>query len=75
MRQWGKEERRIESQMSERDADWDDLVRRIRKAVQEWRDENPTATLTEIENAVDDELVVLCNMMDKSHLLSLGQIQ
>lgn len=44
--------------MSEWDADWDDLVRRIRKAVQEWRDENPTATLTEIENAVDDELSV-----------------
>jgi hypothetical protein len=44
--------------MSERDADWDDLVRRIRKAVQEWRDENPTASLTEIENAVDEELSV-----------------
>ena len=58
MRQWGKEERRKESEMNERDADWDDLMRRIRKAVQEWRDENPTATLTEIENAVDDELSV-----------------
>lgn len=44
--------------MSDRDADWDDLVRRIRKAVQEWRDENRTATLTEIENAVDEELSV-----------------
>ena len=44
--------------MSERDTDWDDLVRRIRKAVQEWRDENPTATVTEIENTVDNELSV-----------------
>jgi hypothetical protein len=42
--------------MSDRDADWTDLVGRIRKTVQEWRDENPTATLTEIENAVDGEL-------------------
>ena len=44
--------------MSKRDTDWDDLMRRIRKTVREWQDENPTATLTEIENAVDDELSV-----------------
>lgn len=45
-------------QMSEQGADWEDLVRGIRKTVQEWRQRNPTATLTEIENAVDEELSV-----------------
>jgi hypothetical protein len=44
--------------MGKQEADWDDLFQRIRKTVQEWREENLTATLTEIENAVDNELAV-----------------
>jgi hypothetical protein len=42
--------------MGKQEADWDDLFQRIRKTVQEWRNENPTATLTEIEDTVDKEL-------------------
>lgn len=38
------------------EAKWGELFEKIEKAVQEWRAENPTATLTEIEKAVDKEL-------------------
>lgn len=44
--------------MNDKEANWEDLIRGIRKTVQEWRDENPTATLTEIEDVVDGELAV-----------------
>jgi hypothetical protein len=44
--------------MKGQEADWADLAQRIKKTVQEWRDDNPAATLTEIENVVDKELSV-----------------
>jgi tRNA(Ile2) C34 agmatinyltransferase TiaS len=57
--------------MSEQEANWDDLFQRVRKTVQEWRDENPTATLTEIETAVDKELsVVRVEMIEELALQS-----
>lgn len=42
--------------MSDQEKNWDELFAKIRQAIREWRTENPTATLTEIEDKVDNEL-------------------
>ena len=42
--------------MEENEAKWDDLFTKIKAAIIEWREENPTATLTEIEEQVDRNL-------------------
>ena len=42
--------------MEENEAKWDDLFTKIKVAIIEWREENPTATLTEIEEQVDRNL-------------------
>ncbi len=42
--------------MSERQDKWRDLQDKINAAIEEWRRENPEATLTEIEEAVDSRM-------------------
>ena len=42
--------------MTEKRSKWEDLFERIGEAIGEWRQENPEATLTEIEEAVDRRL-------------------
>jgi hypothetical protein len=42
--------------MSEREENWDELFAKIRQVIREWRADNPAATLTEIEDKVDNEL-------------------
>ena len=42
--------------MAEQEDRWDELFERIRATIREWREENPEATLTEIEQKVDKDL-------------------
>ena len=56
------------------EAKWNELFQRIEKVVQEWREENPVATLTEIEEAVDKELaVVRVKMVEDLALEGVGR--